>query len=244
MLRTFVFSDEPVAVAGLRSVLKRSAGFKLVAASDSPATLIEAATAAKPDLVLVDMNPGLTFGVLFELQKRMTGCRILLWVRTISTELAYQAIEHGISGILRKNLPAETLIKCLRMVAEGGLWFEEYLRAGFDAARAVTLSKRESQLVQLLSQGLKNKEIASLLLISEGTVKVYLSRLFRKLQVNDRFELALYGLKNTHKTESALEPLAGNAGQRIQKKEPERSEWLRSLLLDTPSARNTRNAAS
>src|SRR6185503_15843601 len=60
----------------------------------------------------------------------------------------------------------------------------------------VALTQREGQLVSLLSQGLKNKEIAVTLMIGEGTVKVYLSRLFRKVGVKDRFELALFGLKN------------------------------------------------
>ena len=64
------------------------------------------------------------------------------------------------------------------------------------SARRYSLTRREGQLVSLLSQGLKNKEIATALTISEGTVKVYLSRLFQKLGVKDRFELALYGLKN------------------------------------------------
>ena len=58
------------------------------------------------------------------------------------------------------------------------------------------LSPRERQLLRLISQGLSNKQIAGTLMITEGTVKVYLSRLFKKVGVLDRFELALYGLKN------------------------------------------------
>ncbi len=61
----------------------------------------------------------------------------------------------------------------------------------------VRLSRREGQLVTLLSHGLKNKEIAQCLGISEGTVRVYLSKLYLKIGVNDRFELALFGLRNT-----------------------------------------------
>ena len=63
-------------------------------------------------------------------------------------------------------------------------------------ARSYSLTPRQGQLVALLTQGLKNKEIASKLNISEGTVKVYMSRMFQKLGVKDRLELALYGLKN------------------------------------------------
>jgi DNA-binding NarL/FixJ family response regulator len=243
MFRILVFTDEGVVAAGLKRVLVRKNGFRVAAFADSPATLIETAEESKPDLLLLDMTPEITFGVLVELQKRIPDCRIVIWVRTISKELAYQAIEHGIRGILRKTLPCETLLKCLRLVAEGGLWFEESLKAGFLAAKAITLSKRESQLVSLLSQGLKNKEIASLLLISEGTVKVYLSRLFRKLGVNDRFELALYGLKNMPPAEVTQEPRSSTNGSKTLRKDADRAEWLRSLLLDRPPDR-TRDIAS
>jgi len=102
----------------------------------------------------------------------------------------------GVRGILRKTLPTETLLRCLTRVNEGELWFEKALTDSIMSARRYSLTRREGQLVSLLSQGLKNKEIATALTISEGTVKVYLSRLFQKLGVKDRFELALYGLKN------------------------------------------------
>ena len=233
MYRLLLFTDEPVVAKGLKQVLTAGTGFRMTALSDSPVTLVETAEAARPDLLLLDMNPEITFGVLVELQQRLPACRIVLWVRSISTELAFQAIEHGIHGILRKTLPVETLLKCLQLVAEGGLWFEETLRAGVQAARAITLTRRESQLVSLLAQGLKNKELASLLMISEGTVKVYLSRLFRKLGVNDRFELALYGLKNLPNAEAV--PVDGrNHARRVlgRRKEASHTPWLRSIVLD------------
>jgi len=102
----------------------------------------------------------------------------------------------GVRGILRKNLPAELQVKCLRKVSEGELWFEKALTDSFLAVKRVVLSPREGQLITLLAHGLKNKEIAFELGISEGTVKVYLSRLFQKVGAKDRFELALFGLKN------------------------------------------------
>jgi DNA-binding CsgD family transcriptional regulator len=91
----------------------------------------------------------------------------------------------------------------------------------------VALTQREGQLVSLLSQGLKNKEIATTLMISEGTVKVYLSRLFQKVGVKDRFELALFGLKNL------------TTGQLPEKsaRVPSAMPGLRSLVLDRPADR-------
>jgi DNA-binding NarL/FixJ family response regulator len=192
---------------------------------------------SKPDVLLIDLTPDVTFGILTQLHRELPNCRIILWVRAISTELAYQAMELGVRGVLRKTLPPELLVKCLSKVSEGELWFDKTLTASFLSAKMISLTKRESQLVSLLSQGLKNKEIATTLSISEGTVKVYLSRLFQKVGVKDRFELALYGLRNLQNMSgelSALNPLpqqtmlggGRDAGQ---------AQWLRSLVLEKPS---------
>jgi len=134
--------------------------------------------------------------VLTEMKHAMMSSKIVLWVNSISTELAFQAMGLGVRGILRKTLPTDLQVKCLQKVQAGELWFEKALTDSFLCARRVALTQREGQLVSLLAQGLKNKEIASTLMISEGTVKVYLSRLFQKVGVKDRFELALFGLKN------------------------------------------------
>jgi DNA-binding CsgD family transcriptional regulator len=133
----------------------------------------------------------------------------------------------GVRGILRKTLPTELQVKCLQKVQAGELWFEKALTDSFLCARRVALTPREGQLVSLLSQGLKNKEIATTLMISEGTVKVYFSRLFQKVGVKDRFELALFGLKNL--TTGQL-PVGVN-GQRLG---PSAMPALRSLVLDRP----------
>lgn len=150
----------------------------------------------QPDILLVDLTAGVNFGVLSGLHEVASHAKIVLWVHAISTELALQAMSLGVRGILRKTLPVETLLRCMTRVNEGELWFEKALTDSIMSARRYSLTRREGQLVSLLSQGLKNKEIATALNISEGTVKVYLSRLFQKLGVKDRFELALYGLKN------------------------------------------------
>lgn len=150
----------------------------------------------QPDILLVDLTAGITFGVLSGLHEVASHAKIVLWVHSISTELALQAMSLGVRGILRKTLPVDTLMRCLTRVNDGELWFEKALTDSIMSARRYSLTRREGQLVSLLSQGLKNKEIATALNISEGTVKVYLSRLFQKLGVKDRFELALYGLKN------------------------------------------------
>ncbi len=87
-------------------------------------------------------------------------------------------------------------IRCLEKVAAGKVRFERDLMTALMEARPVRISPRERQLVDLATRGLSNKQMASELSISEGTVKVYFSKLFRKAGVSDRFELVLLGLRN------------------------------------------------
>jgi DNA-binding CsgD family transcriptional regulator len=130
----------------------------------------------------------------------------------------------------RKTLPTDLQVKCLQKVRAGELWFEKSLTDSFLCARRVALTQREVQLVSLLSQGLKNKEIATTLMISEGTVKVYLSRLFQKVGVMDRFELALFGLKNLTTGQLPV-------GKNDQRPSGTSIPGLRSLVLERPAER-------
>ena len=196
MVRVGLFADEPILVRGVESILAGHPGLQLAVVSPSVDSLASDLRAAEVDVALLDLVPELTLGVLSELKKSLPGCRLILWVRSISMELAYQTLELNVRGILRKTLPAEAMIKCLLKVSEGEIWVDKPLTAGYFERKRVSLTPRESQLVTLLAQGLKNKEIGAALGISEGTVKVYLTRLFQKVGVKDRFELALFGLKN------------------------------------------------
>jgi len=196
MASVLLCTDEPILAEGLKRILSDTEGLGLVSWCSELTTLGEQIEEHKPELLLIDLTSDVNFAVLSSLHQIARQARIVLWVHAISTELALQAMSLGIRGILRKTLPTETLVRCLTRVHEGELWFEKALTDSIMTARRYSLTRREGQLVTLLAQGLKNKEIATALNISEGTVKVYLSRLFQKLGVKDRFELALYGLKN------------------------------------------------
>jgi two-component system response regulator DesR len=209
-------------------VLRQVEGFELMPTCITLAGLMEQIGQGSPDLVLMDLTPEITFAVLSEMKHAMANSKIVLWVNTISTELAFQAMGLGVRGILRKTLPTELQVKCLQKVQAGELWFEKALTDSFLCARRVALTQREGQLVSLLSQGLKNKEIATTLMISEGTVKVYLSRLFQKVGVKDRFELALFGLKNLTTGQLPVGEKGHRAGATAM-------PGLRSLVLERPA---------
>ncbi|MGO9895779.1 MAG: response regulator transcription factor [Bryobacteraceae bacterium] len=230
MTRILLYSDEPVLAKGLESVLRQAEGFELLPTCNSVTGLMEQVTEGTPDLVLMDLTPEVTFAVLSDMKHAMMSSKIVLWVNNISTELAFQAMGLGVRGILRKTLPTDLQVKCLQKVQAGELWFEKALTDSFLCARRVALTQREGQLVSLLSQGLKNKEIATTLMISEGTVKVYLSRLFQKVGVKDRFELALFGLKNLTTGQLPIAEKGHRAGASPM-------PGLRSLVLEKPMER-------
>ena len=232
MTRILLYSSEPILAQGLSSVLAGNSDLRLVGVSSTTDNLGIRVKTETPDILLLDMTSDVSFQLLSELRKSSDTCKTLLWVNAISTELAFQAMGLGVRGIVRKTLPVETLIECLRKVDQGGSWFEKRLTESMLSARKVLLSRREGQLVTLISQGLKNKEIATVLGVSENTVKVYLSRIFKKVGVKDRFELALYGLRNVAAGQGRLdEPVRQSRSLHGALGTPP-VQGLRSLLLD------------
>jgi DNA-binding NarL/FixJ family response regulator len=216
MASVLLCTDEPILAEGLKQTLSNSEALELISWCPRLDDLQREIAVHRPELLLVDLTSEVNFSVLSGLHQIALQARIVLWVHSISTELALQAVSLGIRGILRKTLSTDTLVRCLTRVNEGELWFEKSLTDSIMSARRYSLTRREGQLVTLLSQGMKNKEIAFALTISEGTVKVYLSRLFQKLGVKDRFELALYGLKNLAPASTGVETSTpGTAGKKV-----------------------------
>jgi DNA-binding NarL/FixJ family response regulator len=153
--------------------------------------------AVSPELAIIDAGLDISFQFLADVILAAPNCKFVLLARTATAELLYHAREAGASALLPTSLTPDRLLSSLDRVQRGESIFDSVLRSDDASARALHLTRRESQLVELVSKGLKNKEIATCLGIVEGTVKVYLSKLFQKVGANDRLELALFGLKNT-----------------------------------------------
>ena len=196
MVRVIVYSDQPVLTRGLESLIAADPALELIACCSNLAALKDSLAKENPDLAVLDLTLEITPAALHELQDLAPESKLILWTDTIGGDFALQALTIGIRGVLRKALPLEAHLQCLHRVSSGELWFEKSLMDSFSAVRRVALSRRESQLVGMLTRGLKNKEISRELGLAEGTVKVYMSRLFQKAGAKDRFELALQGLHN------------------------------------------------
>lgn len=196
MLKLLVSTNEPLHCLALELLFSPCADISLLPIVCDLQTLVSEVATGNPDILLLTVDTGLNWELLSTLRRQSPNTRVVLWVHDISAELAHQGMERGVRGILRKNLPPDMILKCVRKVHQGEFWFEETLTQSFLSGRTVKISQRESQLIDLVSQGLKNKEIATVMSITEGTVKVYVSRLFEKVGAKDRLELALVGLRN------------------------------------------------
>jgi len=189
MIRVLVLTDQPILARGFQEVLSKG-GIEVTSASDPAGDLFHA---ANQELVLLDLTGEFTFETLADTHRRMPGSNLVIRVGPMSRELIFQALEFGVRGILPLQLSPDMLIQSLQRIAKGEMVIE-VTDSGFDPVgeKRVSFSERERQVVELLAQGLKNKEIAAAMNLAEGTVKVYLSRLFKKTKVRDRFELMIY----------------------------------------------------
>src|ERR1700693_3456613 len=113
MASVLLCTDEPILAEGLARILGGSETLELVAYCPGMDALKTQMETLQPDLLLVDLTAGITFGVLSGLQEAASHAKIVLWVHSISTELALQAMSLGVRGILRKTLPTDTLLRCL-----------------------------------------------------------------------------------------------------------------------------------
>ena len=124
--------------------------------------------------------------------------QLVVWAATISDLECFRVLQAGARGILRKTASHEVLFHCLQTVARKELWTEDLSvspDSPLDRPRNRPLTPREQEVADLVSKGMKNREIAESLSIATGTVKIHLMHIFEKTGIRDRFELALHGLR-------------------------------------------------
>jgi len=206
MIRLLAHVPEPLLGLAIHQFFLNAPDIRLVAITNNSEAFTTAVSEQEPDVLLVAVPGDVTLDILRRVRRKSAKIKVILWAYEVTVEFAHQAVEFGAQGILRRTLESEWIPKCVRAVHEGEMWFEKSVTQGLLRGRSVRLSKREGDLVSLLSLGLKNKEIATALSISEATVKVYMSKLFAKVGAKDRFELALFGLRNLAQTGSGSEP--------------------------------------
>lgn len=215
MISLSAYSVAPIAGAGLRAILETEDGFEVhgtfAAIEELETHLMDShERETPPKLLLLELSPKLNLNQLKRLVSIDQRTAAILWFDIVSGEYLSQAMTLGAQGALCKNSSVETHLDCLKTVAQGYSWMDREATRKLLSTSRVALAPRERHVTGLIAQGLSNKEIAWSLGITEGTVKVYLSKLFDKVGVSDRFELALLALKNlsASQTEAASVPRA------------------------------------
>jgi len=171
---------------------------------------IALAASLNPDVIVLDIvlgeNDGLTY--LPKLREAAPNARVIVLTGLRSVDAHRQALRHGAVGVVLKDHAAEVLIKAISKVHGGEVWVERSMMGTVlqditkpdsidpEKEKIATLTEREQEVIRHISQGLKNKQIADRLFISETTVTHHLSSIFAKLGVTDRLELVIYALRH------------------------------------------------
>jgi len=166
---------------------------------EAPATL----KMTSLDVMLVDtVDPSTDFETLSRLRAVIPQTRVLVLADDADDDYQLQAIRQGARGFVSKDCPAEVFERAVKGVARGEMWIGHGLagrvigkllqRVANEADDQPALSRREQEILGLLAEGYRNKEIASILSVSENTIRAHVASLYRKIQVTGRVEAALY----------------------------------------------------
>lgn len=201
MIRVCACESQPIVVEGLRRGLEEAEDLDFVGSVNKLEILTDFVLKETPGVCLIDKAFGTkaVFQLISDMKIRAPETEPVLWAAEISEVESFRALQVGARGILKKTLPVQVIVDCLRTVAKGNIWIENSVSnqfVGFINRRATPrLTPREEEILNHVMRGMKNKQIAEALSITTGTVKVHLMHVFEKTGVKDRFELAMYGRK-------------------------------------------------
>ena len=199
MKRLLLADDHPM-IRNAIEMLLRDTGFEIVGMTGTGQSTLEAMERLKPDIVLLDIQmPGGTgIEVLRRLRSARSAAKVVLLTAAIDDGALLEARALKVQGIVLKNSDPAFLLDCLESVAAGRSWLDPELKARArqlaaapSRGRPVPLAPRERELIAFVAKGLRNREIAEQLGVTEGTVKVYLHAIFEKLGIGNRTELAI-----------------------------------------------------
>jgi two-component system nitrate/nitrite response regulator NarL len=196
-----VCETQPITAEGLRTLVDHCQELEFLRAT---ASLVDGAAMVRqdpPDILVVDKGFGAqaVLAWIAEIRDSRIPVSLVVWGNTVSEAEALRLLQNGVKGIIRKTAEPSSLLACLRAVASGSSWMEESLFRNHpqrDRYPRSELTPREQQVLELVEQGLKNKEIARELGIRPGTVKIHLKHIFEKTGVRGRYGLALSGMKD------------------------------------------------
>ncbi len=211
-IKVAVADDQPLYRMGVVKLLEAEEDLMLVAEATNGMEAILAIERHQPDVLLLDLKMPVMDGLqaLSEISKRRLDARVIVMISNDEREKAVRAVRLGARGILFKDADPALLPKSIRKVYAGEVWIDNpILSQALESlltrpqapsvpaeTREMRLSGREMEVVRCVAMGLRNKEVADKLGVSEATVKNHLTSIYTKLGVGDRLELILYAIHN------------------------------------------------
>ena len=198
-IRVMLVDDHPAFRKGMAALIESEPGLEVVGQTGDGGEAQELYRQKNPDIVLMDLRlPGLG-GVeaTMAIRKEFPDARIIVLTTFDTDEDIYRAVQSGAKSYLLKDTPEDELAATIRAVHAGEPALPEKMAKRLaERKQRADLSPRETEVLQLLTKGRSNKEIASSLFISEDTVKAHLKTLFSKLKVQDRTEAAISAIRH------------------------------------------------
>jgi len=202
MIRLLVADDHALIRKGLVQLIEMEKDIKVISQASNGEEAYKLAKKFMPDLILMDVNMPVMNGIKAAkmLKEEKHPSKVLFLTIYNDREYLLEALKLGVEGYILKDAEYDDLIKAIKTIYNGGVYIHPSLMEEIDNIDQETLKKdltpREIEILKLISNGYSNKEIAQKLFLSEKTVKNHVYNIFKKLDVKDRTQAAIYMLKN------------------------------------------------
>lgn len=210
-IRILIADDQQLMREGLRTILNLSHDMSVIGTASNGLEAWEMCREDAPDVVLMDIQMPVMDGV--EATRRILGDHPDIHVISLTTfdddDLIIRALKAGARTYLLKDLPSERLVEAIRATVRGDILLQPEIASRLVEAATQRsleahelpegmepLSRREREILSLMVQGLSNQQIAESLILSEGTVKNYISTIYSKLGVKDRTQAVLFAMRH------------------------------------------------
>ncbi len=208
-LSILLVDDHEVVRLGLRSLLDHHPGFEVVGEASAEAEAVEKALELQPDLILMDIRLAGGSGVdaCQQIMLELPETKVVMLTSFAEDEMLFAAIRAGASGYVLKQVGSNDLIRAIEAASRGEATLDPSLTQRVfseirhsiqkeEAAAFGDLTAQEMQVLALIAEGKTNREIATALFLSEGTVRNYVSSILSKLGVSNRAEAAAYAIQH------------------------------------------------
>jgi two-component system NarL family response regulator len=190
-IRVLIADDHPIVREGLRTLVSRQPDMKIVAEAATGREAVEQCVRHEPDVALIDLRMPELSGMeaIGAIRARVPSVRPIVLTTYHGDEDIYRSLRAGAKAYLLKDAPREELMSCIRAVHQGKTWISPLAAANLAARLSEeALTPRETEVLRLIAAGKSNKEIAAALFVTEGTIKLHVNHLLRKLKVSGRTE--------------------------------------------------------